>query len=238
MDAKWGLVPSEPLVGFGAPPVVAVVVTADPGDWFDETIESLAGQDYENLSVLVIDNGGTEDPTARIADILPTAFVKRVDADRGFSAATNEALVAVEGAAFYLVLHDDVRLDPDVVTSLVAEAFRSNGGIVGPKLVDWDDPTRLRSVGYSVDPYGFSSSISEPHELDQSQHDTARGLRRVRCLHVGARRPVRHDRGVQRVHPLLRRGHRSLLAGPHGRCDRTTVPECCRGASGAFRAAA
>ncbi|MEI2698396.1 MAG: glycosyltransferase family 2 protein [Microthrixaceae bacterium] len=174
MDAKWGLVPSEPLVGFGAPPVVAVVVTADPGDWFDETIESLAGQDYENLSVLVIDNGGTEDPTARIADILPTAFVKRVDADRGFSAATNEALVAVEGAAFYLVLHDDVRLDPDVVTSLVAEAFRSNGGIVGPKLVDWDDPTRLRSVGYSVDPYGFSSSISEPHELDQSQHDTAR----------------------------------------------------------------
>ncbi len=174
MDAKWGLVPSEPLVGFGAPPVVAVVVTADPGDWFDETIESLAGQDYENLSVLVIDNGGTEDPTARIADILPTAFVKRVDADRGFSAAANEALVAVEGAAFYLVLHDDVRLDPDVVTSLVAEAFRSNGGIVGPKLVDWDDPTRLRSVGYSVDPYGFSSSISEPHELDQSQHDTAR----------------------------------------------------------------
>lgn len=174
MDAKWGIVASEPLVGFGAPPVVAVVVTADPGDWFDETIGSLADQDYENLSVLVIDNGGTEDPTARIAEILPTAFVKRLDADRGFSAAANEALVAVEGAAFYLFLHDDVRLGPDVVTSLVAEAFRSNGGMVGPKLVDWDDPTRLRSVGYSVDPYGFSSSISEPHELDQSQHDTAR----------------------------------------------------------------
>lgn len=174
MDAKWGLAPSEPLIGFGAPPVVAVVVTADPGDWFDETIESLADQDYENLSVLVIDNGGTWDPTVRIASILPTAFVKRLDADRGFSAAANEALVAVEGAAFYLFLHDDVRLGPDVVTSLVAEAFRSNGGIVGPKLVDWDYPTRLRSVGYSVDPYGFSSSISEPDELDQSQHDTPR----------------------------------------------------------------
>lgn len=174
LDARWGFVPSEPLVGFGAPPVVAVLITADPGDWFDATLESLAEQDYESLSVLVIDNGGTQDPTQRIADILPTAFVKRLDADRGFSAAANEVLVSVEGAAFYLFLHDDVRLAPDVVTSLVAEAFRANGGIIGPKLVDWDDPRRLNSVGYSVDPYGFSSSISEPGELDQSQHDTPR----------------------------------------------------------------
>ncbi len=174
LDARWGLVAAEPLVGFGAPPVVAVLVTADPGDWFEDTLESLADQDYESLSVLVIDNGGTEDPTQRIAEVLPTAFVKRLDADRGFSAAANEVLVSVEGAAFYLFLHDDVRLAPDVVTSLVAEAFRANGGIIGPKLVDWDDPRRLNSVGYSVDPYGFSSSISEPDELDQSQHDTPR----------------------------------------------------------------
>ena len=161
-------------VGFGAPPVVAVLVTADPGDWFEDTLESLADQDYESLSVLVIDNGGAADPTGRIAEILPTAFVKRLEVDRGFSAAANEVLVSVEGAAFYLFLHDDVRLAPNVVTSLVAEAFRANGGVVGPKLVDWDDPRRLRSVGYSVDPYGFSSSISEPDELDQSQHDTPR----------------------------------------------------------------
>lgn len=174
LDAKWGFTQVEPLVGFGAPPVVAVMVVADPGDWFTETLESLADQDYESLSVLVIDNGGTVDPTPRIAEVLPTAFVKRLDVDRGFSAAANEVLVSVEGAAFYLFLHDDVRLAPNAVTALVAEAFRANGGVVGPKLVDWDDPRRLKSVGYSVDPYGFSSSISEPDELDQSQHDTPR----------------------------------------------------------------
>lgn len=58
--------------------------------------------------------------------------------------------VWVEGTAFYLFIHDDVRLAPDAVTSLVAEAFRADGGVVGPKLVDWDDPSRLKSVGYSV----------------------------------------------------------------------------------------
>ena len=174
LDAKWGFTNAEPLVGFGAPPVVAVVITSNPGDWFEEALESLADQDYENLSVLVVDNASAEDPTERIADVLPTAFVKRLDTDRGFSAAANEVLVSVEGAAFYLILHDDVRLGDGALTALVSEAFRANAGIVGPKLVDWDRHDELRSVGYSVDPYGFSSSLSEPGELDQSQHDIAR----------------------------------------------------------------
>lgn len=188
LDAKWGLAPAEPLVGYGAPPVVAVVVTADPGDWFESTLESLGDQEYESLSILVLDNGGRVDPTERIAEVLPTAFVKRLDADLGFSAAANEVLTSVEGAAFYLFLHDDVRLEPDAVTQLVAEAFRTNGGIVGPKLVDWDDPRRLRSVGYSVDPYGFSASIAEPGELDQAQHDSPREVFAVSdaCLLVRA----------------------------------------------------
>ncbi|KLR62391.1 putative glycosyltransferase [Actinobacteria bacterium IMCC26207] len=174
LDEKWGFVQPEPLVGVGAPPVVAVVITSNPGDYFEDALESIAAQEYENLSVLVIDNGSEQDPTPRVAEILPTAFVKRREQDLGFSAAANEVLVAVEGAAFYLLLHDDVRLPDGAITALVTEAFRSNAGIVGPKLVDWDDPKQLRSVGYAVDPFGFSSSVSEPGELDQSQHDLAR----------------------------------------------------------------
>ena len=91
-DAKWGLGPSEPLVGFGAPPVVAVVVTKDAGDWFAETCASLAAQDYESLSVLVIDNGGTVDPSGVVAEHLPSGFVKRLEEDRGFSTAANDVI--------------------------------------------------------------------------------------------------------------------------------------------------
>ena len=175
-DAKWGLSDEAPLVGVGAPPVVAVVVTRDPGDWFEECLESLDAQDYENLSVLVIDNGSKYDPTHRVAEILPTGFVKRIGEDRGFSAAANEVLVSVEGAPFFLFLHDDVRLAPEAVTTLVAEAFRANAGVVGPKLVDWDDPQVLRSVGLAVDAYGASAPLVDPGEIDQSQHDIARNV--------------------------------------------------------------
>ena len=156
------------------------MVASDPGDWFEDTLESLASVAYENLSVLIIDNAGNESVSAelaaRIAAVLPSAFVKRAESGNGFSAAANEALRSVEGAAFYLFLHDDVLLAPDAVTEMVAEAFRSNSGIVGAKLVDWDDPQRLLSVGIRVDPYGFAAQISEPGELDQSQHDTPRSV--------------------------------------------------------------
>ena len=72
----------------------------------------------------------------------------------GFSAAANEVLEVVEGAAFYCFCHDDVALDPSAVRNLVEEALRSNAGIVGPKLVEWDDPNRLLDVGLVADKTG------------------------------------------------------------------------------------
>ena len=57
-----------------APPVVAVVVTCDPGPWLEETLSALAGQDYPNLSVLVIDAASAGDPTPRVAAILTRGF--------------------------------------------------------------------------------------------------------------------------------------------------------------------
>src|SRR5690242_2070726 len=59
------------------PPVVAVVVTNDAGPWLEATLAALDAQDYPALSVLVLDNGSTEDPTPRIAAAMPRAFVRR-----------------------------------------------------------------------------------------------------------------------------------------------------------------
>src|SRR4051794_41120309 len=92
----------------GAPPVVAVVVARSPGDWFEETLASLAGQDYPNLSVLIVDAGPDPDLTARVASVLPGAFVRHVMGARGFAAAANDVLNVVEGASHFLFCHDDV----------------------------------------------------------------------------------------------------------------------------------
>ena len=159
-----------------APPVVAVLVTSDAGPGLDEALASLRAQDYPALSVLVLDNASEVDPTPRIAAALPHAFVRRIPENRGFAAAANEAIGSVEGAAFLLFCHDDVAFDEDAVRLLVEEAFRSNAGIVGPKLVVHDRPNELLEVGLTVDHYGVAYSGIEPGELDQEQHDAVRDV--------------------------------------------------------------
>src|SRR5437763_13038819 len=123
-----------------APSVVAVVVAADPGPWLEDTLTALGDQDYPNLSVLVLDAGTGRDPTPRIAEVLPDAYVRKVSGRPSFGEAANEALAAVEGAAFFLFCHDDAAPDAEAIRLLVEEALRSNAGIVGPKLVEWNRP--------------------------------------------------------------------------------------------------
>jgi GT2 family glycosyltransferase len=159
-----------------APPVVIVLVTHDPGAWFDETLRSIAAQTYANTAVLVVDAGSVLPLGELVADVLPDAAVRRLDHDPGFAAAANEVLTVVEGAAFFLFCHDDVRLAPDAVQVMVEEAYRSNAGVVGPKIVDWHHPERLLSVGMGADKTGYPAPYIERYELDQSQHDSVRDV--------------------------------------------------------------
>ncbi|MDP9073850.1 MAG: glycosyltransferase, partial [Actinomycetota bacterium] len=159
-----------------APPVVAVVVTCNPGFWLEETLTSLGDQDYPNLSVLVIDAASTRDPTPRVASVLPGAYVRRLSGPVAFSRAANEVLAIVEGASHYLFCHDDVAPEADAVRVLVEEAFRSNAAIVSPKFVDWHRPERLLAVGKSVDKTGVLADLVDRGELDQEQHDSVRDV--------------------------------------------------------------
>jgi len=158
------------------PAVVAVVVTHDSGPWLEECLGALAAQDYPNLSILILDAGSQEDPTRRVADVIPSAYVRRLGRNPGYGAATNEVLEVVEGASHLLLCHDDVAPDPDVVRLLVEEAFRSNAGIVAPKLVDWEDSGVLLKVGMSADKMGMPVPLVERGELDQEQHDAVRDV--------------------------------------------------------------
>ncbi len=158
------------------PPVVLVLVTRDPGVWFEETLASIAAQTYDNVSVFVVDAASSDDPSSRIAAVLPSAHISRLTENPGFGAAANEALAAVSGASFLLFCHDDVYLEPDAIQALVEEAFRSNAGVVGPKIADWNDPDRLLSVGMNADKHGYPVAGVERGELDQSQHDAVRDV--------------------------------------------------------------
>lgn len=179
------------------PLVVVVVVTHDPGDWFDQTLESLASQDYPNLRVVVFDTGreiavasspgdtdaGTVTKAAeQVRRILPEAEIHRLPRKVGYGEAANEVLrggcaeATGSEAGFFLFCHDDVALEPTTVRALVEKAWLCDAGVVGPKLVDWDDPRWLLQMGETVDRTAAAVPLVERGEADQGQHD---GLREV-----------------------------------------------------------
>jgi len=159
-----------------APAVVAVVVTTGSGPGLEAAVASLAVQSYEELSLLVVANGETEHVPARVAAVAPNAFVRLLDENRGFAAACNEASLMVEGSAFFLFCHDDVRLEPDAVQMMVEAAFRTNAGVVTPKVVSYDDPMVLLHVGQTCDRFGVVHERVELGEIDHGQQDLERDV--------------------------------------------------------------
>jgi GT2 family glycosyltransferase len=159
-----------------APAVVAVVVTTGPAPGLEAALTTLVGQDYEEMSVLVVANGAHEDVVARVAAVAPSAFVKVLDENRGFASACNEAALMVKGAAFMLFSHDDVLFFEGSVRLMVEAAFRANAGIVSPKVVAYDDPFTLVHVGQIVDRFGTVRERVELGEIDHGQQDLERDV--------------------------------------------------------------
>ena len=156
----------------GAPAVVAVLLTAAPGDRFDEVLTALANQDYPNVRCLVMDLTEGDGLADRVSAILPMAVVRRAnDRAAGLGAAANEARTLVAGSGFLWFVREDVIADHDVARLLLEEAYRSNVGIAGAKMVEADEPRRLLSVGYGIDKFAERWQPIQPGELDQEQHD-------------------------------------------------------------------
>ena len=176
-----------------APPVVIAIVIHQPCPWLEEVVESLASQDYPNLQTLFFVTAAasasaslstattsTSTVTAE-ADLirrsLPTAVIRQVEGNPGYGPLMNEVSRLVEGeSGFFCFMHDDVALDVNAISCMIEEMFRSNAGVVGPKLVTWDDVTVLESVGLGADRIGDISPIAEPGEKDQEQHDAVRDV--------------------------------------------------------------
>ncbi len=154
------------------PSVHVVLVSHNPGLWFEEVLESIAAQDLLPSAVTVVDAGSESDPTERVQRVLPQADVCLLEQNMGFGPAINEAVLGnAPSSDFYVFCHDDVALAPNALRLLASEAVAAEVGMVGPKYVEWDEPSRIRNLGLLVDRTGAVVFSVEPGEYDQQQHD-------------------------------------------------------------------
>lgn len=174
------LTESEPPAGDR---VTAVLVSHDGERWLPDTLAALAAQVRPPDRVIAVDTGSQDSSPGLLSGAFGTAALVQAPRGTGLGDAVRLALQLVEPAAFdertdwVWILHDDCAPAPRALAALLDERSRNpTASVLGPKVVDWDEPKTLREVGLSVDARGFARSGLEPGERDQGQRDGCRAV--------------------------------------------------------------
>ena len=161
------------------PSVLVVLVVKDGAEWLPRCLTGISHQTYPRLGVIAIDNGSTDESVDLLEGTLGAARVIPLNRNLGFPGAVAAALRSdvAEQADYVLLMHDDTVLAPNAVANLVAAAERIDGvGVVGPKVLDWEEPQVLREIGHSTDRFGYPYSPLDDGEIDQGQYERIRDV--------------------------------------------------------------
>jgi GT2 family glycosyltransferase len=118
--------------------VSIVIVNWNGREFLPECLESLRRQVYRAFSVILVDNGSHDGSTAFVSENYPEVSIVALKDNRGFAAANNVALHAVE-TEFVALLNNDAVPDPLWLKSLV-EALDEHpqAGLAASKMLLYD----------------------------------------------------------------------------------------------------
>ena len=167
----------ENLSGALEPMVKAVLVADERTPRLEEVIAGLAAQDYKKIEFLLVLTGKEEvnaDVDDLIKRVFPDSKIIRTASTTNYPLLANLVLrddLKESRENFFLFLKDDVILDATCVRRMVELAVKSNAGIVGPKVLDRENPSQLEDMGSMLDNFYSPVGRSEKGENDQGQHD-------------------------------------------------------------------
>jgi GT2 family glycosyltransferase len=129
------------------PPKVGVILVNWHGAEFTlPCVESLLKSNYPNFQIVVVDDGSTDGSPDRIAHEYPQVELLRQPTNSGVSKARNRGIrhALDMGCEYALMMDNDTRADPGLISSLVETAESANRrAVVGPKIYWLRDPDRL-----------------------------------------------------------------------------------------------
>ena len=170
-----------------------MLVVRDGARWLAKTLDAVAASSLPPDRLVVIDLGSSDVSAdiarehSRIRQVVPEVSVVVAPASLSRVAALRQAL-ATSGATttdepdgaepeadrpqWLWFLGPDSAPAPVALARLVDAVGRSTSvGVAGPKIVEWDDPRRLVSIGYSITRAGRLLEAPVPGEPDQGQYD-------------------------------------------------------------------
>ena len=169
------------------PKITVVTPSFNQGRFLEQTILSVAGQDYPNLEYFVFDGGSTDDSVEVIRQHEAKITAWKSEADGGQAKAINQAFERSSGEIFCWINSDDFLLPGALrrVARWLREAIDRPALIYGKALLfregsEWGkvqipsfhDIERLKKIDYIVQPSSFwtKSLWERTGPLDDSMH--------------------------------------------------------------------
>jgi GT2 family glycosyltransferase len=165
--------------------VLAIVVNWNGREVLPETLDALRSILHQPLEIVVVDNGSTDGSASLVQE--PVGLVT-LDDNRGYAGALNAILrpvlegdkVAGEGPPdYFLLLNNDILVEPETVSRLLELAREKGPGIYGPKVLLQGRPGRLDAAWGRITWSHVLSSFAGKGARDGPRYDR---VRRVQLL--------------------------------------------------------
>lgn len=158
-------------------PLISVIVPVYNGqDYLEKCIESIENQTYENLEVIVINDGSTDDTAAVCVSLCKTYGNLRVITmeDEGVSAARNAGIDAAAGTFITFVDADD-RLRPKTLEVLFDCIMDTGCDVAGCGFLVWKTEEE------------WIQSLEQKYRINKAQKYTASGYLKEQILNGNSR---------------------------------------------------
>ena len=162
--------------------VSAIIVNWNGKDVLSGCLFSLLKQDYEDLEILVVDNGSEDGSQVLVNNDFPSVQLIENGENLGFGSAVNKGFQKARGD-FFIFLNNDLALHPDCIGQLVAllDSDPAAGAAI-PKILYYsesgkDPVVRINSYGVLINFTGIAcpNLIDEPDRLDLPLTESACG---------------------------------------------------------------
>ncbi len=129
---------------------VAIVIPNCNGEgYLKECLKSLNRINYNNFSIVMVDNGSSDNSIQMVKNNFPDVVVITNNKNLGFAGACNQGIkYALENKAGYiLLLNNDTIVDPYFLDKMVLAAEENKVGIVGAKIYYFNKPKKIWFAG-------------------------------------------------------------------------------------------
>jgi GT2 family glycosyltransferase len=158
-----------------SPSVTVVVLSWNGGRTTLDCLASVEQLDYPDYSVVVVDNGSTDNTLAQVSSRFPEVERIMHNQNMGLSEGFNSGLrwSLAQGHDYTLLLNNDVLLAPDALLTLVDEAERCpEAGMLSPKIYLGEPPSdRFYWTGGWLTLNPFGAPTRGYRRRDRGQYD-------------------------------------------------------------------